>query len=194
MGRPREFDMDQALNAAMTAFWTHGYEATSMAYLMKVMKLQKGSIYKAFHDKHDLFMQALNRYLDNGLKTMKQNIEKAASPKEGIRFWLKDMIFGLCHRQDKQRGCLAVNSVIELGPHDQKVRDRLQQQQARMAELLTRTIEQGQALGEFRQDKPAAHLAEALTAYTMGIMALSKGLSDEETTQRLTDFAMESIS
>ena len=104
MGRPREFDMDQALNAAMTAFWTHGYEATSMADLMKVMNLQKGSIYKAFHDKHDLYMQALNRYLDNGLKTMKQGIGKATSPKEGIRFWLKEMIFGLCHRQDKQRG------------------------------------------------------------------------------------------
>jgi TetR/AcrR family transcriptional repressor of nem operon len=194
MGRPREFDMDQALNAAMTAFWTHGYEATSMADLMKVMNLQKGSIYKAFHDKHDLYMQALNRYLDNGLKTMKQGIGKATSPKEGIRFWLKEMIFGLCHRQDKQRGCLALNSIVELGPHDQAVKERIQQQHGRMAELLTRTIEKGQALGEFRQDKPAAHLAEALTAFTMGIMALSKGFSDEEATNRLTDFALESLS
>ncbi len=44
MARPREFDIDEALDAAMGAFWEGGYEATSMANLMEAMDLQKGSI------------------------------------------------------------------------------------------------------------------------------------------------------
>ena len=63
MARPREFDIDHVLNAAMHAFWQRGYEATSLADLMEATGLQKGSLYKAFGDKHSLFMQALNRYL-----------------------------------------------------------------------------------------------------------------------------------
>ena len=59
MARPREFDISDALDRAMEAFWRHGYEATSMADLMEAMSLQKGSIYKAFNDKHSLFMAAL---------------------------------------------------------------------------------------------------------------------------------------
>ena len=61
MARPREFDIDEALSAAMTAFWERGFAATSLADLMDATGLQKGSIYKAFGSKHELFMQALGR-------------------------------------------------------------------------------------------------------------------------------------
>ena len=62
MARPHEFDMDVALDATMSAFWTKGYDATSMTDLVRATGLQKGSIYKAFDDKHDLFMKSLTRY------------------------------------------------------------------------------------------------------------------------------------
>ena len=66
MAGPREFDMDEALDAAMSVFWEKGYEGTSMADLMAATGLHKGSIYKAFTDKHDLFVKALKRYLNQG--------------------------------------------------------------------------------------------------------------------------------
>ena len=71
MARPREFDMDQALDAAMSTFWAQGYEATSMTDLVEATGLQKGSLYKAFDDKHDLFMKSLSRYLDGAYTAMK---------------------------------------------------------------------------------------------------------------------------
>ena len=63
VGRPRQFDVDQTLDAAMRAFWARGYEATSMADLMAATGLHKGSLYQAFGDKHALFIEALKRYL-----------------------------------------------------------------------------------------------------------------------------------
>ena len=63
VGRPRQFDEGEVLDAAMQAFWANGYEATSMADLMSVTGLHKGSLYQAFGDKHRLFVASLR----NGL-------------------------------------------------------------------------------------------------------------------------------
>ena len=62
MGRPRGFDENVALDAAMNLFWERGYEGTSMAELSKEMDLTPPSIYAAFGDKKSLFRLAAKRY------------------------------------------------------------------------------------------------------------------------------------
>jgi AcrR family transcriptional regulator len=62
MGRPRGFDENVALDAAMNLFWERGYEGTSMAELSKAMDLTPPSIYAAFGDKKSLFRLAAKRY------------------------------------------------------------------------------------------------------------------------------------
>ena len=62
MARPREFDVDEALQAATEVFWDRGFEATSLADLMEATGLHKGSIYKAFGSKHEFFTRALTQY------------------------------------------------------------------------------------------------------------------------------------
>ncbi len=47
-GRPRQFDFDQALDAALILFWRHGYEGTSLAALAQVMGINMPSLYSAF--------------------------------------------------------------------------------------------------------------------------------------------------
>lgn len=190
MARPREFDIDQALDAAMGAFWTRGYEATSMADLMEVMDLKKGSIYKAFVDKHDLFMKALERYIDGMHHGMRQALEGAASPQEGIRTWLS-MGVELCEGHQMQRGCLALNTAVELGPHDEEVAKLLKQARGRMIGMLVATIEQGQALGEFRTDLPAEQLAKSLQVFGAGMLATSKVVTqDEVDLHEMAEFAL----
>ena len=64
MPRPREFDEDVALEAAMRRFWADGFAATSVRGLGDAMGLGQASVYKAFGDKRALFTQCLDRYLD----------------------------------------------------------------------------------------------------------------------------------
>ena len=62
MARPREFDIDQALERAMNVFWTKGYEGASLQDLLDAMNIARGSLYKAFEDKHSVYLAALDRY------------------------------------------------------------------------------------------------------------------------------------
>ena len=59
LGRPKEFDQDEALGKAMDVFWTKGYEATSVQDLLDHMGINRGSMYDTFGDKHALFVEAV---------------------------------------------------------------------------------------------------------------------------------------
>ena len=62
MARPREFDTDEAVEKALQVFWRHGYEDASLPDLLEGMGLTRGSLYKAFQDKKNLFLLVLDRY------------------------------------------------------------------------------------------------------------------------------------
>jgi len=62
LGRPREFDLDMALEAAMLVFWRKGYEGASMSDLTASLGVTKPSLYAAFGAKEDLFLAVLDRY------------------------------------------------------------------------------------------------------------------------------------
>ncbi|MGN9760511.1 TetR/AcrR family transcriptional regulator [Streptomyces sp. SD31] len=61
-GRPRSFDRETALEKAILAFWEHGYEATSVSDLTRVMDIGAPSLYAAFGDKQSLFEEAVRAY------------------------------------------------------------------------------------------------------------------------------------
>ncbi|MDL5203738.1 TetR/AcrR family transcriptional regulator [Streptomyces sp. ALI-76-A] len=61
-GRPRSFDRETALEKALLAFWQHGYEATSVSDLTRVMDIGAPSLYAAFGDKRSLFEEVVREY------------------------------------------------------------------------------------------------------------------------------------
>ena len=63
MGRPREFDIERALDRALEVFWRNGYEGASIASLTEAMGINPPSLYAAFGNKEALFRRALDRYV-----------------------------------------------------------------------------------------------------------------------------------
>src|SRR6185503_15427259 len=63
-GRPREFDLDEALDRALEVFWRKGYEGASLPDLTKAMKINRPSLYAAFGNKEALFRKAIDRYVE----------------------------------------------------------------------------------------------------------------------------------
>lgn len=174
MARLREFDTDTVLDAAMQTFWLRGYEATSLADLMAATGLQKGSIYKAFKDKHSLFMLALRRYLDQSNVLSRQYLEGAVSPMAGVAGWLQEIV-SLRGNDCSRRGCFMLNCLVELAPHDQAVKTLLDEHQHYIQMLLSRAIANGQSLGEFRADIPAEELSLLVLNLLQGLVIRSKG-------------------
>ena len=61
-GRPLSFDRTDVLEKAMRAFWRFGYETTSISNLTTAMGITTPSLYGAFGDKKQLFLEAVRRY------------------------------------------------------------------------------------------------------------------------------------
>ena len=64
MGRPREFDVDAAVEAAMRVFWEKGYDGATLSDLTSAMGINRSSMYTIFGDKEALFRKAIDRYAD----------------------------------------------------------------------------------------------------------------------------------
>jgi TetR/AcrR family transcriptional repressor of nem operon len=166
VGRPRQFDVDEALDAAMEAFWAKGYEATSLTDLVSATGLHKGSLYKAFGDKHSLFVRALKRYLQSMRRAKDDVLADAESPIDGIRAVMHAMVEFL-DDSPSPMGCMAINSLIELAPHDSEVKALMLDHLGRMRSSLCEVVEQAQTSGQLSGSRPP----ELVTAMLMTMLA-----------------------
>ncbi|MGL5835379.1 MAG: TetR/AcrR family transcriptional regulator [Waterburya sp.] len=172
MARLREFDTEQVIEAVINAFWSRGYEATSLADLMAVTGLKKGSLYKAFGDKHSLFLQALQTYLDRLYASTRQALNNP-NPETAITNWFQ-MLADTAVNPQENKGCFAINSTMELAPHDPEVAKMLEYQYFRVGKLLEKAITKGQQAGVFRQDLSTQELRQMLLVTANGILASSR--------------------
>lgn len=170
MARPKEFDPDVALLAAMEAFWERGFEATSLSDLTACTGVQKASLYATYGDKRALFLAALDRYQDLGFAESFGRLDSAPSPRAAL-----EQIFARA-RQPKEgrKGCLCVNTAIEMAPHDADVRQRLEKNMQRAEAAVARALERSKELREVRADLDAKATARFLVTSLYGLYVAAK--------------------
>jgi TetR/AcrR family transcriptional repressor of nem operon len=173
VARPREFDEDEAIADALQAFWKHGYASTSIPDLIAATDLERGSIYKAFGDKHSLFERALDSYLDAGRVALKECLSTADSPLAGLKAWLDRVTAGSSGATGGP-GCLAVNAMVELGPSDPAIRERLARHWTVIERQLEATLIEGQTRGEVRGDIAPRQLARLIARAVAGVAVFAR--------------------
>src|SRR5260370_42484476 len=60
-GRPRCFDLEQALDRSMALFWEKGFQNTSLDEIAQAVGVKKPSLYAAFGYKELLFRKVIQR-------------------------------------------------------------------------------------------------------------------------------------
>jgi TetR/AcrR family transcriptional repressor of nem operon len=91
VSRPKEFDRNIALKKAMHVFWAKGFEGASISDLTEMMGISRSSLYESFGDKEDLFLEALNYYIEDIEERRTLIFGKAISVKQGMR----DFFYGV---------------------------------------------------------------------------------------------------
>ena len=176
VGRPREFDEEKVLAAAMDAFWRKGYESTSLADLTECTRMNKASLYRVFGDKHRLFKAALKNYSDIEFRETTSVVSADASPLENLRA----VVNKITDDADSKKGCMMVNSTVELAPHDPEVKQMLQGFGEQRVQAIEALISQAQAADEIRAELDPHKLAMSLMIAFAGSAAMVKGFIPNE--------------
>ncbi|WP_028938198.1 TetR/AcrR family transcriptional regulator [Pseudonocardia spinosispora] len=192
MPRPREFDDDAAVDAAMETFWTHGYEATTTAQLCESTGLGRGSLYNAFGSKHRLYELALDRYTERGYQDQVDILRAPGTAGERLRallVWVIDIDLA----DSAHRGCLALNAATEAAGRTEPVMKLTRRHCERLEDVLREVIENGQRDGEFRADQSARQLARTLLSTYYGLRTLGKITDDRAALMDVTDGALAAL-
>lgn len=173
MGRPREFDEAEVLAAAIDCFWEHGYEATSIRELADKMGLTGASLYNAFGDKRTLYRRALNHYIETSFSDRVHRLEGKLSPPQAISAFFSEIIQRSLDDR-RRRGCMLVNSALEVAPHDPEFREIVTEVLGHIEAFFRRCVQAGQRDGTITASQSATDLGRLLLAIHIGLRVLAR--------------------
>ncbi|WP_229053339.1 TetR/AcrR family transcriptional regulator [Aeromicrobium sp. Leaf350] len=173
MARPRSFDADTALAAAVDDFWDSGYGATSTDELCRSTGLSRSSLYNAFGSKRDLYLQAILRY---AAEKQGQRADLLATDLDG-RALLRVVLTTVLDEQwgdDDRRTCLMINACVEVGSSDEEVRRALADNADDFRRMIADVVRRGQLDGSLTDRATADQLAAVLHAAVDGLQVRSR--------------------
>lgn len=192
MARPREFDESAVLDAAVHRFWLRGYEATSVRELADSMGMTGASLYNAFGDKRSLFRRALAHYVKHSFGERESRFEGKLPPKEAIRVFFREIVERSLS-DDERKGCLLVNSALEVAPHDPEFQKAIAAVLVRMEAFFRRCVTAGQTSGEISTGQSADDLARLLLGAFLGIRVLARVRPERKLLEGLVRPALASL-
>jgi len=175
----KTFDTEDVIACAIAVFWHKGYEATSMADLTKAMGINKGSLYNAFGSKKKLFMRVLQQYDLNRTQHILNKFNAIEAPLGAINGLFDHVIIHNCSNPDN-KGCLLVNTALELPHHDTDIQKMVTKSLDNLMDFFEQNIRRGQRDGSIPAHINPQTTAHVLRSLIVGVQVLSRGASDPE--------------
>src|SRR6202007_1783411 len=191
MGRPRGFDENAALDAAMRVFWAKSYEGATLSDLTSAMGINKSSMYAAFGDKAALFRRAMERYREGPMRYMREALEKPV---------LRDAVASLLHgtalylsKPGHPRGCFSVQAALACGVDAEPIQQAMIEWRKAGEEALRKRFVLARRAGELPEDISPAALARSIPIVMAGlaVQAVNGGSRDEM--KRIAELVLKSI-
>ncbi len=172
MGRKREFDVDQALDAALCLFWRKGYEGVSYTDLTQATGVERPALYLAFGNKEALFRRVLERYYERHLDFIPVALELPTSREvaEHILFSAAE----LNTRYTDHKGCLGVHGALAGSDDAEPIRQALIKARAEGELSLRDRFERAKQEGDLSETADSAALAAFVLAVLHGIAVQAK--------------------
>ena len=179
VGRPRAFDLEQALEKALDVFWRKGYEGTSLTDLTQAMGINKPSLYSAFGNKEQLFLKAIELYEQRPCGYFLPALEQKTAY-EVASFMLEGAAESLTNTEHPQ-GCIVVQSALSCSESGASVKEALinrrRENEDKLYQRFVRAREEGDLTGNIDPCVLAKYLITVLQG--MAVQA-TNGASNEE--------------
>ena len=176
MAGVKQFDRDEVLDRAMAAFWTRGYEATSIEDLVEATGIGRGSLYGTFGDKRQLFLAALDQYWNTvGMEMFAELSDPDA------RHAIERMFDALIRRASNPkfpRGCLFTNTSLECPTCGDEIARKIAENIGQQETAIYQVLRKAQADGTLSQTQDARALARFFLGVAWGINAVNKSVAD----------------
>src|ERR1700731_3228166 len=191
MGRPRGFDENAALEAAMRGFWEKSYEGATLSDLTSAMGINRSSMYAAFGDKAALFRRTMERYREGPMRYMREALGKPV---------LRDAVASLLHRTvvflsqpDHPRGCFSVQAALACGVDAEPIQQAMVEWRKAGEGALRKRFVMARRAGELPKDITPADCARLIATVMAGAARQAGNGASREEVKRTADFALKGI-
>jgi AcrR family transcriptional regulator len=186
-GRPRSFDRAAALEKAVLAFWRHGYEATSVSDLTRIMGIGAPSLYAAFGDKRALFEEVVNVYADTYGSFAGRALAEEPTARAAVERLLREAAVAFTHPRHPY-GCLVIHAATNCTTPE--VEELLRERRNADIAAFESRIRADVAAGELPADTEAGVLARYVGALIQGMSQQARDGASREELQALAEIAM----
>jgi TetR/AcrR family transcriptional repressor of nem operon len=177
MARPREFDVDTALERAMHVFWAKGFKATSLDDLCAATGLSRSSLYAAFGGKRELLNQSLRRYEEQGIARITAALSRNVPVREAVAGFVDGLIERIASGTGRA-GCFIGNCAAELARQDRAMAARVRRSLERIEAAFREALARAQARGEIARSADVNAIARFLVASIQGLRLIGKVNAD----------------
>jgi AcrR family transcriptional regulator len=187
-GRPRAFDVEEALASALKVFVAKGYDGASLADLTQAMGINPPSLYAAFGNKEGLFRQVLRRY-EEGRDELMADAVATPTAAEMVERFLRGCVEG--HTlNDRAHGCLLVQGALACSDQGAPVREELGRARLDVQRALTVRFLRAQAEGDLPADVDPEALAQYVNVLVNGLAVQASSGATREQLFSVVDMTM----
>jgi TetR/AcrR family transcriptional repressor of nem operon len=159
--------MEEAVTAARDLFWKQGYAGATLRDLERAMRLSRSSLYQAFETKEDLFVDALESYVDGFVARLLGPMEAPTATRQDVIDFFRALAARFRHERLANNGCLWVNSIVEFsGDPERKELARASEYRKRLMAAFTNALS---STPPVRDKKRLNGVARRLTLSTFGV-------------------------
>jgi TetR/AcrR family transcriptional regulator, transcriptional repressor for nem operon len=187
MARPRQFDPEEALDAAMGLFREHGFAGTSAEMLVDAMNIGKQSLYNTFGGKWPLYCAALARYAASETASHRAELERGTRALRGIEHLMKRVV------AEAHQPCLGVSSVSEFGEGSEELTRIRQAAGTALRAFLASRIRQAQVEGDLAAGLDPDHAAAFLLANVAALRLAARGGAGEAELRAISRLSLQAL-
>ncbi|MCP3822714.1 TetR/AcrR family transcriptional regulator [Streptomyces sp. A3M-1-3] len=188
-GRPRTFDRDAALHAAMVVFWEHGFEATSMSDLTKAMGINSPSLYAAFKSKEELFRETVELYENTEAEAPHRALIEEPTARGAVEALLRESVVRFT-MEGRPSGCMIVLAATNCTSEHETVRDFVMRCRRRTEAAIRTRLDRAADDGELPQGTDTHRLTKFYATVLNGLSVQARDGAPREELNSIVDMAM----